>query len=103
MGCGEAVKIFILKLARNDLKEIREYLMEFGEIPPNKFRKSFEEFCGQVADMPYMFPIYEHNPKYRKAVVIYEYIIFYTVDDIKNNIKIFRILYGKRNSVLLLE
>ena len=97
------MKISLLKLARNDLKEIKEYLMEFGEIPPNKFRKSFEKFCVQIADMPYMSAAYEHNPKYRKATIIYDYLIFYQVDEKMNIIKIYRVLHGKRNTAPLLE
>ena len=77
--------------------------MEFGEIPPNKFRESFEKFCGLVADMPYMFAAYEHNLKYRKAVIIYDYLIFYQVDEKKNTIKVYRVLHGKRNTAPLLE
>ena len=97
------MKISIQKIARNDLKEIREHLSEFGEIPPKKFRESFEKFCVQVSDMPYMFNQDEHNPNYRKAVIVFEYLVFYQVEEIINTIKIYRVLHGKRNSVPLLD
>jgi plasmid stabilization system protein ParE len=97
------MKISVLKLARNDLKEIREYLMEFGEIPPKKFRDSFEKFCVQVSDMPYMYAEYECNPKYRKAVAVYDYLIFYQVDEKKSIVKVYRVLHGKRKITPLLE
>ena len=97
------MKVYILKLARNDLQEIRLYLSDFGENPPTKFRDSFEKFCSQVSDMPYIFGQYGQNPLYRKAVIVYDYLVFYRVDENKNIIKIYRVLHGKRNIGVLLE
>ena len=90
------MRVSILKLARNDLREIREYLSEFGASPP-------EKFCRQVADMPYMFTVYKHNPKYRKAVAAYGYLIFYQVDEKRGIVKVYRVLHGKRIIAPLLE
>ena len=97
------MKIVLLKPAINDLKEIRAYLSDFGEAPPRKFRESFEKFCGRVSDMPYMFNQYEHNPVYRKAVIVYDYLVFYRVDESNNTVKVYRVLHGKRNIEPLLE
>jgi len=91
------MKLSILSLAKNDLKDIRSYLSEYGETPPKKFRKSFEKFCSQVVDMPYMFNPYEHDPNYRKAVIIFDYLIFYKVDESKGKVMVYRILHSKRN------
>ena len=57
------MKISILKLARNDLREIREYLSEFGENPPKKFREDFERFCRQIVEMPNMYSVYQDNQR----------------------------------------
>ena len=92
------MKIVILALARDDLKEIHKYLSEFGESPAKKLRESFENFCVSVADMPYMFGQYEHNQGYRKAVIVFDYLVFYKVDDKSDKIKIYRVLHGKRNT-----
>jgi len=92
------MKVVILRLAKNDLKEIREYLSEFGEKPPKKFRESFEKFCNQVTDNPHMYSQYKHDASYRKAVIAYGYLIFYQVDENSNIVKIYRILHGKRNT-----
>ncbi|MCL2252875.1 MAG: type II toxin-antitoxin system RelE/ParE family toxin [Lachnospiraceae bacterium] len=91
------MKLVILKLARNDLKEIHEYLSEFGESPNRKFRASFEEFCIQIVNTPYMFNKYEHNPNFRKAAIIFEYLVFYQVDDKTKKVKIYRVLHGKQD------
>ena len=97
------MRISILRLAGNDLREIREYLSAFGESPPRKFRESFEEFCVKVTNMPYMFNVYEHNPIYRRAVIIYGYLAFYQVDEKNGIVKTYRVLHGKRNIMPLLD
>ena len=97
------MKISVLSLARNDLKQIHQYLSEFGEVQPKKFRASFEKFCTQVTDMPYMFSQYEYNKIYRKAIITYDYLIFYQVDENEGLVKIYRVLHGKRNAELLMD
>jgi len=97
------MKLSILSLARNDLKEIRMYLSEYGEIPPKKFRTAFEKFCTNVVDMPNMYSQYEHNSSYRKAVTIYDYLILYKVDEINDKIMVYRVLHEKRNIEPLLD
>jgi plasmid stabilization system protein ParE len=97
------MKIILLNLARNDLQEIIEYLSGFGENPPKKFRANFEKFCSQVMDMPYMFIQYEHNHFYRKAVIAFDYLVFYQIDEKKGIVKIYRVLHNKRNFEPLLE
>ena len=51
--------------------------------------------------MPYMFSEYKHNSNYRKAVIIFEYLVFYRVDEQKNQVKIYRILHGTREAEAL--
>ena len=97
------MKISVLSLAKNDLKEIRLLLSECGESPPKKFRESFEKFCAQVVDMPHMFSKYEQNSNYRKAVIIFGYLVLYKVDESKGKIMIYRVLHSKRNIVPLLD
>jgi toxin ParE1/3/4 len=89
--------IAVLLLASNDLQEIYEYLNNFDEKPPKLFRESFDKFIENVSNMPYMFPEYERNLKYRKATLAYEYLVFYRVDEKNNIVKLYRILHGKRN------
>jgi len=99
------MKPIVLRPARDDLKEIRDRLSEFGDRPPKKFRESFEKFCINVNDMPYMYAQYELIPKYRRAVIEYDYLVFYQVEE--NNgakrAKIFRVLHGRRDVPALLD
>jgi len=97
------MKVSVLSLAKNDLKEIRLFLSEYGESPPKKLRESFEKFCAQVVEMPHMFSQYEYNPSYRRAVIVFDYLIFYRVDESKGKIMVYRVLHGKRNIAPLLD
>jgi len=89
--------IIVLCEANRDLHEIREYLANMDENPPKKFRKSYEEFVEQVSNMPFIFPQYEFNPRYRKAAVEFGYLIFYCVDKRKKEVVIYRVLNNKQN------
>ncbi len=97
------MKITVTKMARDDLREIREHLSAFGETPPKRFRDSFERFISHVADMPRMFSRYEYNPAYHRAVLAYDYLVFYSVDEKHGLMKVYRVLHGKRNIVPMLE
>jgi plasmid stabilization system protein ParE len=97
------MKPIILKLARDDLMEIRQYLSQFGDSPPKKFRTSFEKFCIQVASMPYMYAQYDLNPKYRRAVIEYDYLVFYQVEEKNDRVNIYRVLHGKRDILPFLD
>ena len=97
MGCSETMRLSVLSLAKSDLKEIHLRLSEYGETPAKKFRESFEKFCVQVIDMPYMFGQCEYSPSCRRAVVIYDYLVFYKVEESNNVVKVYRVLHGKCN------
>lgn len=97
------MRLSVLRLAKSDLKEIHLRLSEYGETPTKKFRESFEKFCAQIVNMPYMFEQYEYNPSYRRAVIVYDYLVFYKVDESKGVIKVYRVLHGKRNIEPLLD
>jgi len=103
LGCSEAMKVSVLSLAKSDLRDIHLCLSEYGEAPAKKFRESFEKFCAQSANMPYMFGQCEYNPSYRRAVIIYDYLVFYKVDESKSEVKVYRVLHGKRNIEPLLD
>ena len=91
------MKPIILKLAKDDLREIYEQLFEYGMNTQKNFRESFEKFCILVENMPYIYSRYEPNPKYRRAVIEYGYSIFYQVDDLNRRVKVYRVLHGKRD------
>ena len=91
------MKVFILKTAKEDLREIYMRLLEFGKSITLQFRQSFEKFCVLVTQTPLMYEQYTHDLKYRKAVIAFDYLIFYQVDVEKEVVMIYRALHGKRN------
>ena len=99
------MKPVVLKLARDDLKEICDRLAEYGKNPSRKFRESFTTFCTNVASMPFMYPQYDLNSNYRKAIIEYDYIVFYKVENVNSidRTRIYRALHGKRDITALLE
>ena len=78
-------------------------MSEYGDSPPKKLRDSFEKFCAQVVDMPYMFNQYEYNSDYRKAVIIFDYLVFYKVDESEGEVMVYRVLHGRRSVTPLLD
>ena len=97
------MKPVILKLARDDLKEIHEHLSEFGVSTAKKFRTSFEKFCACVASTPYVYSQYVYNPKYRRAVIEYDYLVLFQVEDSSGRVRVFRVLRGMRDIRSLLD
>ena len=96
------MKVSILRLAKSDLREMHEYLSEHGDDPPIKFRASFEKFIEQVSAMPNMYSKYEYAPAYRVAVIAFDYLVFYQADESAGEVKIYRVLHGRRNIAPLL-
>ena len=88
--------ISILISANTDFFQICENLKEYGKHPIDIFTKSFDKFIDNVTVMPSMYPQHR-NTKYRKAIIEYNYIIFYKVNKTKKIINISRILHGKQN------
>ena len=90
-------KIDILISANIDFFEICENLATYGKNSTILFTDSFSKFLASVLDMPLMFPQYARKPKYRKAQLVYEYMVFYKVDKKSKTVKVSRILHGKQN------
>jgi plasmid stabilization system protein ParE len=103
MGSGEPMKVIALESAEADIQAIRELLREYGKAPAVNFRKKIIQFRGHVSKMPLMYPEYEYNPTFRAAVLVYEYIAFYKVDEANETVNVYRILHGSRNIAEVLK
>jgi plasmid stabilization system protein ParE len=90
-------RVRVLTLARNDLRDAVNYLTDFGELPPKYLRESFEKFTKQAAAMPEMFPVYEHNPHYRRAVIKYDFLVFNQYNALNHLVEVYRVLHSSRN------
>lgn len=66
---------------------------------PNKARRLFKEMEDKLdllEDNPYMCPVYHANPKYRR-MNLENHALFYTIDEVKRKINIYRVIYAKRD------
>jgi plasmid stabilization system protein ParE len=86
-------QVTFLESARQDNKSIKKYLSRFYPGTPKRFSAKLKSYTANLMDMPYMFPVYEENRRYRKMVVA-NYLVFYTVDDTQHLVQIHRIIPG---------
>ena len=94
--------ISVLIPANNDLLEICDNMLTFGENPTNILIKSFYKFLDNVSNMPYMYPQYSRKPEYRKAALAYDYFAFYKIIKKRKIIEVYHILNSKQNIAGLL-
>ena len=88
-----AYEVAMTPQSYSDLDAITAYLSQFYQSTPAKFIASFEKTKTNLTEMPYMYPVYEDIPAFRKALAG-KYLVFYTVDDDKKLVQIHRILRG---------
>jgi len=91
-----------LDLAFDDKRKIKTYLKQFYPSTPKKFVAALKDRISALKDNPYMYPVYVHNPAYRK-IVVSNYLVFYKVNDEKKIIEIHRILPGSWDIVRYLS
>jgi plasmid stabilization system protein ParE len=86
-------KVEYLSIADRDIVTMSEALADY----PNKARRIFQEMEKKLIlleDMPYMWPVYQCKPEYRK-MVLEDHLLFYTIDEVEHRVKVYRILYDK--------
>lgn len=86
-------KSVYLPLANRDIIRIDKALSEY----PEKATRIFKEIEKKVTDlenMPYIWPVYQAKPDYRR-MVLEDHLLFYKVDEDDHKIRIYRILYNR--------
>ena len=86
----------LLNLAESDLDEICHYLSQFYPGTVDRFLDTIENDLNNISLNPKMFPVYEYNKEFRKAVTN-NFLIFYKINEEINQVDIYRILHGKQN------
>jgi len=93
-------KIILSSYAHRDIAILADILAPH----PNKAGRLFKEIeqkLDRLEDNPFMCPEYPANPKYRH-MVLEGHALFYTVDESKRAVYIYRVIYAKRDIVKLL-
>ncbi|MEW6492097.1 MAG: type II toxin-antitoxin system RelE/ParE family toxin [Cyanobacteriota bacterium] len=81
--------------ARQDLKEIKNYLVRFSLGAASRFLDAFEEKCRLLVDFPDMGRTREELAPNLRSLPVDKYVIFYR--PIKNGIQVERVLSGYRD------
>jgi plasmid stabilization system protein ParE len=91
-----------LAIAVDDVTEIQDFSKRFSKGFQKKVIDGIKEYCGSLAENLYRAPVYEHDARYRKAIVG-DYVLFYQVDDKERLVSVFRILHGACNILSILK
>jgi addiction module RelE/StbE family toxin len=78
-------------LAKEDKNEIKRYLSQFYSETPKRFTTALKKQIVQLKQNPYMYPVYQENPDYRRMIVD-NYIVMYKIIEEEKKIEISRIL-----------
>ena len=85
--------VVYLPIANRDIIRISEALSEY----PGKAKRLFQELERKIAllgSLPYMWPEYQAKPEYRR-MVLEDHLLFYSVDESEQKVRIYRVLYSK--------
>ena len=88
--------------ARYDLLEAEGYLYEHSPTASDKFIDAVDEQITILLEHPFMYPIYEHDKRFRLMLLPYQYLCFYHVDEIAQVLIIHRVFRGMRDVPSLL-
>jgi plasmid stabilization system protein ParE len=94
-------KIILSSYANRDIAILADILA----LHPNKARRLFKEIeqkLDLLEDNPFMCQEYPANPRYRR-MVLEGHALFYTVDESKREVYVYRVVYAKRDISKLLD
>ena len=77
--------------AKEDKKEIINYLSKFYPDTPKRFITTLKKHITNIKENPYMYPIYPEDPEFRRMIVD-NYIVLYEIFEEVKKIEIYRIL-----------
>ncbi len=96
-----AYKIVFSETAKTDIVDMLEVLSHYYENTAlNQYDKIMESI-GRLAHSPFMCEVYHKRKQYRRLVV-QDYLVFYQIDEENRAVKIYRVLYGKRDITKLI-
>jgi len=90
-------KLYWSEEAISNLEEILNYLnSEWTSKEVNKFKSKLSKQLEMIIHNPLLFPISQHNPRLRKAVLSRQTTVFY---EIKDNIIYLAYLFVNRKNI----
>lgn len=88
-------KALYLPPAITDIFDIEAYLSEFSFAAADRFAKAIAQSVSTLTELPLIGPAYERDPFFRK-MVLDDYLLFYSVDDKRQQIVVHRIFHHSR-------
>jgi len=89
-------RVIYLERARQDMREIVTYLAQFYASTARNFVDRLKKQVELLKTMPYMNPVYEDVPFFRRMIVG-DYLLFYSVDEVREAVVIHRIFHHSRD------
>jgi hypothetical protein len=83
--------------ARLDLLEAEVYLYEHSQSASDKLIEAVDEQTVTLIEYPFMYPVYEHDDRFRLMPLPYQYLCFYHVDEAAHILTIHRVFRGMRD------
>ena len=89
-------EVIILSTAKSDMSDMIDTLIE--DYPDAALRKydKIMDAAKRLRDTPYMYEEYAYRKPYRR-IVVEDYQVFYIVEEEQKTVKIYRVLYERRN------
>jgi plasmid stabilization system protein ParE len=75
---------------------------QFSQKFQNRVKTELQSCIVSLADFPFLAPIYNDNPNYRKLVVLH-YLVFYKVSETERAVEIHRVLHSSRDVFTVLN
>ena len=96
-----AYSVKILKRATNDLDEILNNMATQYPGTASRFINDLERVLANIAENPKLYQVYSSNPQYHRAIIS-DYLLFYRIFEESKNVRVYRVLHGKRDIKTLL-
>jgi plasmid stabilization system protein ParE len=87
--------------ANRDIASLADILAPYPSMAGRLFQE-MERKLKLLRDNPFAWPVYHANPKYRR-MNLEGHALFYLVDEGRHEVKIYRVIYAKRDIAKLLE
>ena len=92
-----AYKLEYLPSANIDLLEAELYLYEHSPAAADKFIEKISELEAPLVEHPFMYPVYQHDKRFRLMPLAYGYLCFYHIDEMSEVVTIHRVFRGMRD------
>ena len=97
-------KLRSLSTFNNSFNEIVDYLSEISPSISLRFINELNQQVEAMSGFPYIYPVYEYDERFRKmSISDWKYIVFYTVDQEKQEIILYDVLHMLRDIATYLK